>query len=69
MGNFACVMTQAVLAKVVLGIPGGGVGIKMVINLQFSKFFAKINEAFNHWKMSSVIIYRESQGRRLERVK
>ena len=48
MGNFACVMTQAVLAKVVLGTPGGCVGIKMVIKLQFSKFFAKINEAFNH---------------------
>lgn len=48
MGNFACVMTQAVLAKVVLGTLGGCVGIKMVINLQFSKFFAKINEAFNH---------------------
>ena len=34
-GNFACVMTQAVLAKVVLGTPGG-CAIERVMKTQFS---------------------------------
>ena len=33
MGDFACVMTQAVLAKVVLGTPGGCAGVWKTIVL------------------------------------
>ena len=47
MGNFACVMTQAVLAKVVCGTPGGGAGCfisleKVNKDLTFKSYTRKI---------------------------
>ena len=47
MGDFACVMTQAVLAKVVFGTPGGGTGCfisleKVNKDLTFKSYTRKI---------------------------
>ena len=55
MGNFACVMTQAVLAKVVLGTPGGGAGCFVILKIYGNKNIVKDYYSLSNTLYSGIV--------------